>query len=67
MGHNRYFETMSWYSDLNDTRYYNIDVSNPVYFNSPWSINEVDAGDKANIMHDTVARELSEKLLNGLL
>ena len=67
VGHNRYFETMSWYADLNDTRYYDIDVSNPVYFDSPWSINEVDADDKANIMHDKVVRELSEKLFKDCL
>lgn len=65
IGHNRYFETMAFYSNLEDTRYYDIDVSKQISFDSEWAISEIDADDKANEMHDAVVEEISAKLLSG--
>ena len=65
IGYNRYYETMAFHSDKNDKRYHDIDVTKRISFDSSWSINEVDADDKANIMHEVVVKEISEKLLNG--
>ena len=62
---NRCFETMCWYADLEDTRYYDIDVEKQIYFDSPWCINEMDADDKANVMHDNVVKEIANKLISG--
>jgi len=36
-----------------------------VAFDSPWSIDEVDADDKANDMHEAVVVELMEKMEKG--
>lgn len=65
IGHDRYFETMVFHSNLEDTRYYDIDVSKQISFESEWAISEIDADDKANIMHDAVVDEIAFKLLTG--
>ncbi len=66
VGLNRYFETMVFHANLNDTRYYDIDVEKQISFDSNWFISEIDADDKANIMHKNVINEISENLLQGL-
>lgn len=58
----RYYETMCWYADLNDTRYYDIDVERQISLDSQWAIDEIDADDKANIMHDNAVKEILNKL-----
>lgn len=65
IGCGRYYETMAFHSDPNDTRYYDADVSREVFFDSKWAISEVDADDEANDMHEAVVDELVEKLRNG--
>jgi hypothetical protein len=65
IGHNRFFETMAFHADQNDTRYYDADVSRQVRFESQWQIAEMDADDKANQMHDTVVREIAHRLRAG--
>jgi hypothetical protein len=67
VGLDRYYETMAFFSDANDTRYHDIDVSRQIYFDSEWAIAEQDADDKANDMHETVVAELSRKLEEGSL
>jgi len=62
---NRYFETIAFHTDKDDKRYKDIDVSKQVYFDSKWEINEIDANDKANKMHETVVSEIMKKLLKG--
>lgn len=64
IGYNRYFETMAFHAN-NDKRYYDIDVSRQIYFNSEWCIKDIDADDRANIMHERVVDEISEQLKNG--
>jgi len=65
IGYKRYFETIAFHSDDNDARYHDIDVTRQVDFDSPWSISEVDANDKANEMHETVVDEITSKLKLG--
>jgi len=59
----RHYETKPFYSKKDDTRYHDADVTKQIYFDSQWAISEIDDDDKANIMHDNVVKELSEKLL----
>ena len=63
----RYYETMCWYADLSDTRYYDIDVEKQISLNGQWAIDEVDADDKANIMHDNAVEEIKARLISGEL
>lgn len=65
IGIDRYFETMAFHANANDKRYLDADVSRQVYFKSPWSIEELDADDKANDMHEAVVKEISRKLSRG--
>ncbi len=65
IGWDRYYETMAFRSDPEDKRYHDIDVSKEVSFDSPWSINKIDADDKANDMHEQVVKELTGKLKRG--
>ena len=67
IGCGRYYETMAFFSKADDARYRDADVSRQIYFDSPWTIEEKDADDKANDMHEAVVKELSEKLENGTL
>lgn len=65
IGLNRYFETMAFHSKKDDLRYHDADVQNPVDFDSPWSISEMDADDDANNMHEAVVTELMIKMENN--
>jgi hypothetical protein len=65
IGSGRYYETMVFHSNKNDLRYHDADVSKEIDIESPWCISEVDADDKANIMHDTVVEEIVERLKAG--
>ena len=65
IGYNRYYETMAFHADPNDTRYHDIDVTRQVSFDSPWAISELDADDKANEMHEQVVKEITEGLQRG--
>ena len=67
IGLDRYFETMAFHAKKEDARYHDADVHRQIYFDSPWSISEVDADDKANEMHEAVVAELTEKLKQGLI
>jgi hypothetical protein len=64
IGFNRYFETMA-FAAKPVGRYLDADVSREVEFDSPWSIAELDADDKANDMHEAVVKELRNKMLLG--
>ena len=62
IGVDRYYETMAFKANKEDTRYHDADASQDVSFDSPWSISELDADDHANEMHETVVAELSNRL-----
>jgi hypothetical protein len=65
IGCDRYYETMAFYANATDTRYHDADVGREVEFESPWMIDELDADDKANDMHETVVEEIMGKLQQG--
>ena len=65
IGRHRYYETMAFHSDPEDTRYHDADVSREVSFDSPWRIGCLDADDEANAMHEAVVLEISKRLLKG--
>lgn len=65
IGLDRYYETMAFHAIKDDKRYHDADVSMQINFDSKWSINETDADDKANVMHDKVVKEIAKKLENG--
>ena len=67
IGANRYFETMAFHSNQEDKRYYDIDVSREIFFESDWAIGEIDADDKANDMHEKVVDEITDRLIKGEL
>ncbi len=67
IGVDRYFETMCFYSNLKDTRYYDIDVRRQIFPHSNWQISEINADDKANVMHDTIVAEMKGRMLSGEL
>jgi preprotein translocase subunit SecA len=63
---NRYFETMAFHSNPKDVRYNDADVSQQISFESNWAIlDEKDADDKANKMHEDVVTEITNRLLIG--
>ncbi len=67
IGIDRYFETMAFHANPKDTRYHDADVTRQVHFDSPWCIDEADADDKANEMHEMVVAELTQKLKAGVV
>lgn len=64
VGFNRYFETMAFHAEY-DGRYWDANVSREIGFTSQWSIDEADADDRANDMHEAVVAELTCALVNG--
>lgn len=65
VGFGRYYETMAFHADPQDTRYHDADASRGILFDSPWAISEVNADDKANDMHEVVVAEITGKLIAG--
>ena len=65
LGGGRHFETMAFHSDPSDARYSDADVTRGVKFASPWHIEEVDADDRANDMHEAVVEELVLRMAAG--
>ena len=68
IGLNRHYETMAFYAD--DSEYKDANVSEEIFFDSPWSLKWHKDGyidNEANAMHEKVVEELSEKLLKGEL
>jgi hypothetical protein len=64
VGPGRYFETMAFYTRDGDTRYNDADITRRFNFDSPWRIDEIDADDRANDMHEAVVEEIMGKLQN---
>jgi len=65
IGKDRYFETMAFHVDKDDTRYHDADTKRQIRFASPWQIKEIDADDKANDMHEGVCSEIEQRLIEG--
>jgi hypothetical protein len=73
IGHERYYETAAFWAALNDG-YWDADTSRRVDFDAEWGVRAEavsalpdDVDEVANLMHEKVVSELSEKLLRGLL
>lgn len=66
IGLDRYYETMAFHANPKDARYHDIDVTRQVKFESQWSIGTLDADDKANLMHEAVVEEISQKMSKGV-
>lgn len=64
IGCNRHFETMAFHAQ-HDGRYWDADVEKQVYFDSDWAIEDPDADDRANDMHEVVVAEISDRLTKG--
>jgi hypothetical protein len=66
IGVNRYYETMAFFSKVNDLQYHDADVSKQIHFNSPWEISTFteNSDNDANTMHDTVVLEIMHMMEN---
>jgi hypothetical protein len=56
---------MAFHAKESDIRYHDADVSRQVQFESARGIDELDADDRANTMHETVVQEISNRLQGG--
>jgi hypothetical protein len=67
IGLGRYYETMAFHSDPDDTVFHDADVSREVSFDSKWAIGEVaDCTDnEANDMHEAVVFEIMSRVSAG--
>lgn len=65
IGFARYYETMAFHAEQAPSRYFDIDVSRQIDFTSPWTIDIIDADDKANDMHETVVQEITRRMKAG--
>lgn len=68
VGHNRYYETMAFHSDVNDTKYHDIDDKKGVELGCEWCIDHFneDTDNKANEMHDNAVKWICEQLEKGV-
>jgi len=62
IGYKRYYETMAFKANLKDKKYYDADVSQPIQFNSNWTIDNIDDDNQANDMHEKVVKELMKTI-----
>jgi hypothetical protein len=61
-----YFETKAFYANLEDTRYYDIS-NNEISIKSEHYIDEIDADDRANIMHDHIVEEIKQRMIENTI
>lgn len=68
VGHDRYYETMAFYSDTSDLKFHDIDVERQIHLDCDWALKEID-DNKANDMHekavDWVSRQMMEHKVIG--
>ena len=57
----KHFDTAAFIGK-DDGRYIDADTSQQIYFDAPCFIEELDADDRANDMHEAVVKELMEKM-----
>lgn len=62
VGSERYYETMAFYSDPNDTVYHDIDVERYIELGCDWQLNEID-DNKANNMHEMAVEWVSAQIV----
>lgn len=61
------FETMAFRSDKSDTKYHDADVSKNVRFLSNNRLDDADDDNLADEMHETVVKEIAQKLIFGIV
>jgi hypothetical protein len=61
----RYFETFVFHANKADKRYFDADTERQIWLDRSCTIDEVDADDRANIMHENIVSEIIVKLKNG--
>lgn len=61
VGHNRYYETMAFESDEEDSVYHDIDIEKQIQLDCEWQLNEFD-DNKANEMHENAVKWVSEQM-----
>lgn len=68
VGHMRYYETKAFHSDVNDTKYHDIDVKKKVDLECETSIDrfDEDTDNEANEMHDNAVKWVCEQLKKGV-
>lgn len=65
VGAGRYFETMVFHARRVGGRYWDADIDRQIFVDSPHTISEIDADDKANDMHEQVVKEVTDKIERG--
>lgn len=63
VGHDRYYETMAFYSDTSDLKFHDIDVGRQIYLDCDWTLNEID-DNKANDMHEKAVDWISRQMMD---
>ena len=68
IGHRRYYETMAFHSDENDTMYHDIDVTKGIDLDCKCDIDhfEEDSDNEANDMHENAVRWVCDQLKEGV-
>jgi hypothetical protein len=67
VGAGRYYETMTFHSDVNDKEYHDADVMRRVTFKSKSRVGRMDGDNEANEMHEKVVVEITRRLARGEL
>lgn len=62
-----YYETMAFKAQLDLGIYWDADVTKEITINQDWKIRHsgISADQEANDMHESIVKEISEKLING--
>lgn len=64
VGGGRFFETFTFHAAY-DGRFWDVDVQRQIAIDEPWAINEPDADDKANDMHEHMVDVVTQRLIAG--
>jgi hypothetical protein len=67
IGTMRYHETMCFYSDKNDTEYFDADVQRQISINRQCTLGEVKSDNVINDMHESVVEEIIQRIESGEL
>ena len=62
VGYERYYETMAFHSNPNDSTYHDIDVEKWIELGCDWQLKEID-DNKANDMHEKAVDWVSKQLV----
>lgn len=60
VGCDRYYETLAFMANMEDTRFYDADAGKPLDIDGNTAIDHLDADDDANDMHEAVVEDIVE-------